>query len=81
MAWEPGSEVVEDLVNLVNKALVAPDHAGRWRLLETVRAYALEKLAESGEAGAGTVASQSFKQECVVSRKPGVTPRPGVCSL
>ena len=28
--------------------------AGRWRLLETIRAYAFERLAESGEANAAT---------------------------
>ena len=46
--------VVEDLANLVAKSLVTLDAAvpiGRWRLLETVRAYALEKLAETGAVG------------------------------
>jgi predicted ATPase/DNA-binding winged helix-turn-helix (wHTH) protein len=47
------STAVEGIVNLVAKSLVIPDgpvSMGRWRLLETIRAYALEKLAESGEA-------------------------------
>jgi predicted ATPase/DNA-binding winged helix-turn-helix (wHTH) protein len=47
------SAVMEGIANLVNKSLVTLDGtapAGRWRLLETIRAYALEKLAESGEA-------------------------------
>jgi predicted ATPase/DNA-binding winged helix-turn-helix (wHTH) protein len=46
------SEIVERLANLVTKSLVSVDvgHlALRYRLAETVRAYALEKLAKSGE--------------------------------
>ncbi len=44
--------VVNDIASLVSKALLTTTGAGadpRWRLLETIRAYALEKLAESGE--------------------------------
>ena len=42
--------VMELLSQLVEKSLVAVDSAGeRYRLLETVRQYALERLAESGE--------------------------------
>ena len=47
-----GSTVAEGIANLVAKSLVTRDGSvptGRWRLLETIRAYALEKLAESGE--------------------------------
>jgi predicted ATPase/DNA-binding winged helix-turn-helix (wHTH) protein len=47
------SEVVDGVANLVAKSLVTVERAGmagRWRLLETIRAYALGKLAESGEA-------------------------------
>jgi predicted ATPase/class 3 adenylate cyclase/DNA-binding NarL/FixJ family response regulator len=47
---------VLDLVSLlVDKSLVVAENSGgrtRYRLLETVRQYALEKLAESGEADA-----------------------------
>jgi predicted ATPase len=46
------SALLEQIANLVNKSLVTLDGSaptGRWRLLETIRAYALEKLAESGE--------------------------------
>jgi predicted ATPase/DNA-binding winged helix-turn-helix (wHTH) protein len=45
--------VVEGIANLVSKSLVMLDGsvaAPRWRMLETIRAYALEKLADSGEA-------------------------------
>jgi predicted ATPase/DNA-binding winged helix-turn-helix (wHTH) protein len=46
------SAVVEGLANLVAKSLVVSEADAaivRYRLLETTRAYALEKLAESGE--------------------------------
>jgi predicted ATPase/class 3 adenylate cyclase/DNA-binding CsgD family transcriptional regulator len=48
-------QVLDQLTLLVDKSLVvADDSAGRtrYRLLETVRQYALEKLGESGEADA-----------------------------
>jgi predicted ATPase/DNA-binding winged helix-turn-helix (wHTH) protein len=47
-----GTSVVEGIANLVARSLVTLDDkapATRWRMLETIRAYALEKLAESGE--------------------------------
>jgi predicted ATPase len=46
------SDVVESLANLVAKSLVATDigdAAVHYRLLESTRAYALDKLKESGE--------------------------------
>ena len=46
------SEVVESLANLVTKSLVSVDVGGvmvRYRLPETIRAYALQRLVESGE--------------------------------
>jgi non-specific serine/threonine protein kinase len=46
------SALLEQIANLVSKSLVTLDGsapAGRWGLLETIRAYALEILAESGE--------------------------------
>ncbi|HYH50799.1 MAG TPA: NB-ARC domain-containing protein, partial [Acidimicrobiia bacterium] len=48
-------QVLDQLALLVDKSLVTTDEwrgATRYRLLETVRQYALEKLAESGEAEA-----------------------------
>ena len=47
------SSVMEGLTNLVLKSLVMRDESaasGRWRLLETIRAYALDQLIEHGEA-------------------------------
>jgi predicted ATPase len=46
-------QILDQLTLLVDKSLVVAENTGartRYRLLETVRQYALEKLAESGEA-------------------------------
>jgi predicted ATPase/DNA-binding winged helix-turn-helix (wHTH) protein len=48
------SAVLDGIANLVTKSWVLPDKSGdnaRWTLLETIRAYALEKLAQHAEAG------------------------------
>jgi non-specific serine/threonine protein kinase len=48
----PTSVTLEQIANLIAKSLVTLDGSasiGRWRLLETLRAYALEILAENGE--------------------------------
>jgi predicted ATPase/DNA-binding winged helix-turn-helix (wHTH) protein len=43
--------VLDGIGNLVAKSLVVVDRiAGRWRLLETIRTYAMEKLAEAVES-------------------------------
>ncbi|HEX7322138.1 MAG TPA: LuxR C-terminal-related transcriptional regulator [Mycobacterium sp.] len=51
----PYAQVVDELALLVDKSLVVADNSGpttRYRMLETIRQYALEKLGESGEADA-----------------------------
>ena len=48
----PEAEVLDHLAGLVDKSLVVlewPGDAGRYRMLETMRQYATERLAESGE--------------------------------
>jgi len=48
-------QVLDQLALLVDKSLVVAENTGaatRYRLLETIRQYALEKLGESGEADA-----------------------------
>jgi predicted ATPase/DNA-binding winged helix-turn-helix (wHTH) protein len=45
--------VQDGIASLVTKSLIVQDRpatGGRWRLLETIRAYAAEKLVESGDA-------------------------------
>jgi predicted ATPase len=47
------SGVIDAVINLVGKSLVTADVGGsdsRYRMLETTRAYSLEKLTESGES-------------------------------
>jgi predicted ATPase/DNA-binding winged helix-turn-helix (wHTH) protein len=44
-----GHLIMDRISSLVAKSLVTADEAPCWRLLETTRAYALHKLAESGE--------------------------------
>ena len=54
MAGDTESSVALGISSLVSKSLVTLDGrkaARRWRLLETVRVYSLEKLAASGEHG------------------------------
>jgi len=49
------SDIVDQVIALVSKSLVATDPVGsftRLRLMATTRAYALDKLADSGEADA-----------------------------
>ena len=48
----PPARVIQGLSDLVAKSLVATemDHVAYYRLLDTTRAYALEKLTESGES-------------------------------
>jgi predicted ATPase len=49
----PRYQTLDEISSLVDKSLVVADvslHETRYRLLETVRQYALEKLDESGEA-------------------------------
>jgi predicted ATPase len=51
----PSYQTLDDVSSLVDKSLVVADvsrHGTRYRLLETVRQYALDKLDESGEADA-----------------------------
>jgi predicted ATPase len=59
------ADVVRCLAGLVTKSLVVSDVGGpvpRYRLLETMRAYAMERLVESGEL------------EAVARRQAGMQP-------
>jgi predicted ATPase len=62
----PQSAVVDGLSNLVAKSLVLTEsngRTGRYRLLDTTRAYALEKLAQSGELDAVTRRHAEFYRD------------------
>jgi predicted ATPase/DNA-binding winged helix-turn-helix (wHTH) protein len=62
------SALLEQIANLAAKSLVILDESaptGRWRLLETTRAYALEKLAESGETEQITRRCAEFLRDLV----------------
>ncbi|MDQ7909807.1 BTAD domain-containing putative transcriptional regulator [Phytohabitans sp. ZYX-F-186] len=43
-----GGEALDELAALVDKSLVVADPDGRYRMLETIKAYGLERLDESG---------------------------------
>jgi predicted ATPase len=66
--------LLEQIANLVAKSLVTLDESapsGRWGLLETIRAYALELLSESGDADRSRELLQnsfetSSRQPCTV---------------
>ena len=67
------STVTDGIANLVAKSLVALDRAEtetRWYLLETTRAYALEKLADSGESG---VTARRHAEYCLALFAPFAT--------
>ncbi len=66
--------VAESIANLVAKSLVMRDGsvpAGRWRLLETIRAYGLGRLAESGDAEQITRRCAEFFRDLFVRAAPG----------
>jgi predicted ATPase/DNA-binding CsgD family transcriptional regulator len=46
----PDRAILDLLTRLVDKSLVQPDDRGRYRLLETIRQYALDRLTDAGEA-------------------------------
>jgi predicted ATPase/DNA-binding SARP family transcriptional activator len=58
----PGQDVVEVIASLLDKSLVVAggDRQVRYRLLETVRAYATERLAEAGEEAAVAAAHAQY---------------------
>jgi hypothetical protein len=61
--------LTENIASLVAKSLVIRDRSGptiRWRLLETIRAYALEKLAESGEANVAARRHAKYFRDLIV---------------
>jgi predicted ATPase/DNA-binding winged helix-turn-helix (wHTH) protein len=83
-AGQGESAVIESIVNLVAKSLVASDgsvSAGRWRLLETIRAYALVKLTESGEAARAARSHAEFFRDLVALAAPASRSDPTLSNL
>jgi non-specific serine/threonine protein kinase len=79
-------DVTTGISNLISKSLVALDESvslSRWRLLETIRAYALEKLGDSGEAENAARAHAEFFRDLITSAPPASRsdPAPGSLTL
>ena len=75
------SVVLAEIANLVAKSLVTLDgtaSTGRWRLLEMIREYALEKLAESGETEQTARRCAEFFRDLVGPASHGSQVRPTV---
>ena len=73
------AEVLDGVANLVTKSLITPDGiapSGRWRLLETTRAYALERLAEAGEIDNAARCHAEFFRDLVTPAAYGSRSRP-----
>ena len=76
--------VTDGIANLVTKSLVTLDTtqgATRWHLLETTRAYALQKLGESQEAARTARAHAAFFRDLIVSAAPISRSDPALSSL
>jgi predicted ATPase/serine/threonine protein kinase len=75
IAGKEGWEVLDLISRLVDKSLVEPDvvdrsGAIRYRMLETVRQYALNRLKEAGEEKAGRAAHGDFFDRLVTEATP-----------
>jgi predicted ATPase/DNA-binding winged helix-turn-helix (wHTH) protein len=72
--------ITDGIANLVHKSLVTPDRSAatlRWYLLETIRAYAFEKLVAHDEIGPAARRHAEFYRDLFASRRldahvPGV---------
>jgi predicted ATPase/DNA-binding winged helix-turn-helix (wHTH) protein len=81
---DPEFDVVDGIANLVAKSLVVLDGAAvvtRWRLLETVRAYALDKLAASGETELGARRHAEYFRDLFAPAGPIAASRPTIARL
>jgi predicted ATPase len=77
-APESGVDVLDLLARLVDKSLVVVESNGadvRYRLLDTVREYATEKLTEAGETDAAHQRHRDFFLGTALSRHAGVVGR------
>jgi predicted ATPase/DNA-binding winged helix-turn-helix (wHTH) protein len=66
--------ITDGIAHLTSKSLVTLDRSsptGRWRLLETIRAYALEKLADAGETEKAARLHAQFFRDLLVRAAAG----------
>jgi len=73
------SAMLEGIANLVAKSLLIQDRSqsgGRWILSETIRAYAFEKLVETGQAEATARRHALFYSDLLVPPDGSGPPRP-----
>ncbi|MGW0059286.1 AfsR/SARP family transcriptional regulator [Streptosporangium sandarakinum] len=78
------TDVLDVLARLVDKSLVVADEHGaavRYRMLETVRAYAAERLAESGEETRVRLAHAVFFTELAEASDPALRDHGQVAAL
>ena len=77
----PAADLTDVVGNLVAKSLIAVemgDETTRYRLLETTRAYALEKLAESGESDLATRRHAEFYRDLFAPSEPAAELKPTI---
>ncbi len=78
------SRHLDDISNLVAKSLVTPDGsapADRWRLLETVHAYAQGKLSDADEAAHARRRHAAFYRDLVMNAAPASALEPTTAGL
>ena len=76
--------VADGISNLVAKSLLTLEGtapSGRWQLLETIRAYAIEKLAECGDGEQANMARGEFFRDLFVTAAPGSQPQPSAAEM
>jgi predicted ATPase/DNA-binding winged helix-turn-helix (wHTH) protein len=72
--------IIEGIARLLEKSLITRDGsiAGRWRLLETIRAYALEKLVASDEAERTARRHAEFFRDLIAAPAPEAQVKSGI---
>ncbi|MEV6675785.1 BTAD domain-containing putative transcriptional regulator [Streptomyces erythrochromogenes] len=63
-------DVLDLVMSLADKSLLVTDGDGRYRMLETIRAYGLDKLAEAGEEEAVRRAHAAYFTELALAADP-----------
>ncbi|MEV6152693.1 BTAD domain-containing putative transcriptional regulator [Nonomuraea sp. NPDC052129] len=69
---EPGLDALDLLARLVDRSLVVRTSGGRYRLLESVAAYCLERLSEAGETEAVRLRHAHHHADLAERAEPGL---------